>query len=97
MRPMPANSIQPNQIIACIADDNPDAAERVADYIYGAVAQLCEQPGLGHPGRKAGTRELLIRPGSWVSGYIIPYRVRREYVEVLAMIDSARQWPADLD
>lgn len=85
-----------DQIIAFIAENNPDAAERIADYIYVAVAQLCEQPGLGRPGRKHGTRELIVRKAAWDSGYIIPYRVRREQVELLAVIHSARQWPADL-
>jgi toxin ParE1/3/4 len=84
------------QIIAFIAENNPDAAERLANYIYTAVAQLCEQPGLGRPGRKDGTRELIVRKAAWDSSYIIPYRVRRERVELLAVIHSARQWPADL-
>ncbi len=85
-----------DEITAYIAADDPDAAERVADYIYDVAAQLCEQPGLGRPGRKDGTRELVVRKGSWRSGYIIPYRVRDERVELLAVIAGARQWLADL-
>jgi len=85
-----------DEITAYIAEDNPDAAERVADHIYDMAARLCEQPNLGHPGRKDGTRELIVRKGSWRSGYILPYRVRGERVELLAVIHGAREWPADL-
>lgn len=85
-----------DEITAYIAEDNPDAAERVADYIYAAAAQLCEQPGLGGPGRKDGTRELIVRKGSWHSGYVIPYRVHGERVELVAVIHGAREWPTDL-
>jgi len=84
------------QIVAYIAEDNPDAAERVADHIHDAVAQLCEQPGLGRAGRKEGTRELIVRKGSWSSSYGIPYRVRGERIELLAVLHRAREWPADL-
>ena len=83
------------EIIAYISEDSPDAAEGTAEYILSAVAQLGEQPGLGRSGRKEGTRELIIRKGSWSFGYIIPYRVRRGRVELLAVINSARQSPVD--
>jgi toxin ParE1/3/4 len=78
------------EIITYIAEDSPDAAEGTAEYILSAVAQLRDQPGLGRPGRKEGTRELVVRKASWSFGFIIPYRVRRERVELLAVIHSAR-------
>jgi plasmid stabilization system protein ParE len=57
---------------------------------------LCGQPSPGHPGRKDGTRELIVRKRFWRSSYIIPYRVRGERVELLAVTRSARTWPVDL-
>ena len=83
------------KIIAYIAEDSPDAAERTAEHIFSAVAQLSEQPGLGRSGRKEGARELIIRKASWSFGYIIPYRVRRGRVELLTVIHSARQSAVD--
>jgi len=46
----------------------------------------------GTPRRLPGTRELV------VSGtpYIVPYRVRRERLELLAVFDGRRQWPGRL-
>jgi addiction module RelE/StbE family toxin len=65
--------------VAYIADDDPQAAQRVAKRILGAVEKLSSHPNIGRPGRVPGTRELVVSGTS----YIIPYRVRRQSVEVL--------------
>lgn len=54
-----------------------------------AVAQLQSHPEMGRPGRVVGTRELI------VSGtpYIIPYRVRQEQLELIAVFHGRRKWP----
>jgi plasmid stabilization system protein ParE len=83
-------------IIAYIADDSPDAAERIADIIAATVARLCEQPGLGRPRRKDGTRELIVRKASLASGYIIPYRVRGERCYPAAISFRATVRPSSL-
>lgn len=85
------------QIIAYIAEDSPDAAQRIVAFIEHAVTQLCEQPGLGCPGRKEGIRDLILRKLSWGAAYVIPYRARRDQIELLAVIHSARQWPGEMD
>jgi toxin ParE1/3/4 len=54
-----------------IAEDDPAATRLVVQRIDHAVKQLADNPALGHPGRVAGTRELVI-PNT---RYIIPYRV----------------------
>ena len=72
-----------------IAEDNPEAAQRVAAAIEAAVDPLADHPELGRAGRVEGTRELV------VGGlpYIIAYRVREETVRILAIIHTSRQWP----
>lgn len=72
-----------------IADDNPDAAQRVAAAIEAAVDPLADHPELGRAGRVEGTRELVV-PGL---PYIVAYRVREETVRILAVIHTSRQWP----
>jgi toxin ParE1/3/4 len=67
-------------------------AALIARRILDAIEILQTQPQMGRPGRLAGTRELV------VSGtpYIVPYRVRRERLELLAVFDGRRQWPGRL-
>lgn len=72
-----------------IAEDDPAAAGRVVQRIFGAVDLLEKNPALGRPGRVAGTRELVVAE----TPYIIPYRVRGEVVEILRVFHGAREWP----
>jgi len=44
-----------------IAADNPVAAAKTAQRIWDFAQKLTDQPGLGRPGRVAGTRENLHR------------------------------------
>lgn len=77
---------------AYIARDNPKAANRIAGVLLHAVERLAELPNLGRPGRVAGTRELLV-PGT---PYVIPYRLRGERVEVIAVFHARQKWPKQL-
>ena len=43
-----------------IAEDDPDAAERVEAAIAEAVERLADYPHRGRPGQRVGTRELVI-------------------------------------
>lgn len=74
-----------------IARDNPLAARDIVRRIHRVVAMLADNPSLGHPGRVAGTRELVV-PGTH---YIIPYRVRPNprQVEILRVFHVARKLP----
>ena len=74
---------------AYIARDNPDAAAGVALTLLAAVERLAELPNLGRPGRLAGTRELVV-PGT---PFVIPYRVRSDRLEILAVFHGRQQWP----
>jgi addiction module RelE/StbE family toxin len=75
---------------AYIARDDVEAATRMVERIASAVDQLANHPALGRPGRVPGTRELVISG----TPYIVPYRVRRDVVEILRLFHGARKWPA---
>lgn len=75
-----------------IARDNPNAANRIASALLEAVERLAKLPNLGRPGRVAGTRELVV-PGT---PYIIPYRLRGDRLEVVAVFHARQKWPKQL-
>ena len=75
-----------------IADTNPAAATRIGGLIVEGVERLARFPGLGRPGRIAGTRELVV-PGT---RYLVPYRVRGSRVEVIAVFHERQRWPKQL-
>jgi plasmid stabilization system protein ParE len=75
---------------AYIAADDPVAARLVVARILEAVSQLADQPGLGRPGRVPGTRELVIAR----TRYLVPYRVRRDAVEILRVFHTSRRLPS---
>ncbi len=57
--------------------------------ILTAVEHLAELPNLGRPGRVSGTRELVV-PGT---PYVIPYRLRSDRLEVIAVFHGRQRWP----
>jgi toxin ParE1/3/4 len=75
-----------------VAVDSPDAADQFLERIRPAATVLVRHPMAGRTGRIPGTRELVI-PGT---PRIIPYRVRRGFIDILAIIHGARKWPDDL-
>ena len=77
---------------AHIARENPGAAARTATTLLAAVDRLAELPNLGRPGRVSGTREL-VAPST---RYVIPYRVRGERLEIIAVFHGRQRWPKHL-
>jgi len=75
-----------------IARENPGAAARTATPLLAAVDRLAELPNLGRPGRVSGTRELVV-PGP---RYVMPYRVRGERLEIIAVFHGRQRWPKRL-
>jgi toxin ParE1/3/4 len=71
---------------------NPIAALSMVRLLRAAPQQLLQHPASGRPGRIDGTRELLITGTS----YILPYRVRQDAIEILAVLHTSRQWPDQL-
>lgn len=72
-----------------IAQDDPDAAARMARRVIEAVEALAPYPARGRPGRIEGTRELVIA----TTPYLVAYRVKNQVVEVLRVLHSAQRWP----
>jgi toxin ParE1/3/4 len=77
---------------AYIARENPGAAARTAKTLLAVVDRLAALPNLGRPGRVSGTRELVV-PGT---RYVIPYRVRGERLEIIAVFHGRQHWPKRL-
>ncbi len=90
LRRMPQARVDLAEIVALIARDDPNAAERVYDRIFATAALLLEQRALGRPGCVDGTRELVV-PNT---PYVVPYRRRKGVVQLLAVIHSKRAFAA---
>lgn len=75
-----------------IAKDSEQNAVLVAKRILDAIEILQTQPDMGRAGRVLGTRELVIAG----TPYIIPYRVRRDRLELIAVFHGHQKWPAKL-
>jgi toxin ParE1/3/4 len=75
---------------AYISQDDPAAAERMADRILHDIeTQLPANPRMGRPGRVPSTRELVILK----TPYIVPYRIEGHTIEILRVYHGARRWP----
>jgi toxin ParE1/3/4 len=72
-----------------IAKDRPSAAERMVERIRDAVDLLAKNPDLGRAGRVPSTRELIVGG----TPFIVPYRIREDVVEIIAIFHAARRWP----
>jgi addiction module RelE/StbE family toxin len=76
---------------AWIAQDRPTAAVQVRR-IWEFVAKLSDFPNLGRPGRRKGTRELVVPGGP----FIVVYRVSEDLIEILRVFHASRRWPTSL-
>ena len=74
-----------------ISQHNPKAAADVAQAILRAVEALPEFPAIGRPGRVPNTRELVVTG----TPFIVPYAVKRDTIELLAVFHGAQSWPGE--
>ena len=75
--------------IAYITERDPDAAERIRAIIINGTRQLADLPGMGRPGRVAGTRELVIVGTS----DLVIYEILADAGYVLHINHGRQQWP----
>lgn len=75
-----------------IAADNVGAADAVMERIARAVESLLSYQNLGRPGRVKGTRELVVVG----TPFVVPYRIKKDRIEILAVIHGSRRWPESL-
>ncbi len=74
---------------AFIREDNPEAARGQVRAVIAAAQNLIRFPETGRPGRRPGTRELVVPR----TAYIIAYRVRGDGVELLRVLHGRQRWP----
>jgi toxin ParE1/3/4 len=67
----------------------PDRAPRLVRAVYEAPETLLTFPLRGRPGKKQGTRELVIARLPW----IVVYTVRNDVIHVVRILHGAQRWP----
>ena len=73
-----------------ILADNPAAALDVHEEIERTAGLLQDNPRLGHPGRVADTRELVVPE---YLTYIIVYELHGNRIHILAIMHGRQKWP----
>ena len=76
------------EIVDYIAQENPQAAERMKRLLDEAAERLGEIPYINRRGRVAGTREKIAH-----RKYVIVYRVLSDKVEVLNIVHTRKNYP----
>jgi toxin ParE1/3/4 len=72
-----------------IEKDSETYAGAVADRILHVVGLLAKQPEMGRPERIFGTRELVVAG----TPFLVAYRIRRERLEIIAILHGRQKWP----
>ena len=77
------------QISDYLYEHNPGLALPTVRSIFESASELKEFPSRGRPGRKEGTRELVLTS----LPYLIVYEISGQSVHVLRVLHGARRWP----
>lgn len=72
-----------------IAQDNLDAADRIAERLRSAADMLITSPMMGRQGRLTGTRELVVAD----TPYILIYVPLRSHIDIARVVHGAQDWP----
>ncbi len=70
-------------------EKSPQNAAPLVRKIYEAPSILRIYPNLGRPGKKVGTRELVITP----LPYIVIYQILEDTLYVVRILHGAQDWP----
>ena len=73
-----------------ISDNNPAAADRMTEIIFGSAEVLGQYPYVYRPGRTDGTREAIIHPND-----ILVYRVETHQIRTVNVLHTARRYPPE--
>lgn len=76
-----------------IAESSASAADNQVNAIAESTNTLGSFPEIGRPGRRRGTRELVVAG----TPYIVAYRIKSSIIEILAVIHGARRWPRSFE
>lgn len=83
------SSVNVESIRDYIESENPAAAQNVLTEIRATAYSLRDFPMLGHPGQRAGTRELVLSRYP----YTIVYRLSADRVRVIAVTHQSKKHP----
>lgn len=72
-----------------IAQDKPEAANRMVARLWSSIKKLAIHPETGRPGRVFATRELVVAQ----TPFIVPYRIVNSEIQILRVLHGARKWP----
>jgi len=72
-----------------VSEYSPDLAKDIIERIKKSLEALRGFPEMGRKGRVPETRELVVAK----TPFILPYRVRKNRIEILAVIHGNRRWP----
>ncbi|MEM9214397.1 MAG: type II toxin-antitoxin system RelE/ParE family toxin [Cyanobacteria bacterium P01_F01_bin.150] len=75
-----------------IAETAPDTAQQIIERIDKSLQSLQQFPEMGRIGRVNQTRELVVPR----TPFILPYRIRQNSIEVLAVLHGSHRWPDTL-
>ncbi len=76
-------------IATYLFEKTPENAARLIREIYNAPSCLKSFPNRGRPGKKAGTRELVLSS----LPYLIVYEASGEMLHVVRILHGAQDWP----
>lgn len=75
-----------------IAETAPEAAGLIIERIEKSLESLRQFSEMGRLGRVKDTREVVVPR----TPFILPYRVRKNRIEILAVLHGSRRWPDSL-
>jgi len=67
----------------------PERATYLVRQIYDAPSALLSFPHRGRPGRKMGTRDLVLSP----LPYIVVYQLSGDIIHIVRILHGAQKWP----
>lgn len=70
-------------------ENAPARAAELVHEIYDAPSALLKFPYRGRPGKRGGTRELVLSP----LPYIVIYQITGEVIHIARILHGAQKWP----